>query len=285
MATNGFLAAGATGLYYILDSDNNDVITANAFITISDATNDTAYFQVLDVDPYNNQIAIQNIATNGATSYWSAGAALVLVGPRGFTGTTGYSGPTGVQGPTGAGSQWTDDGNSNISYTSGTTKVSTLYVDTVNYNRLPMGMLSQTKIGPTGENSITNATSFPTNTSGNLIASTTFDVIGVTGARKIRTHINLNIEDVTASTNNNLYFSLYDGSTLINYYTHAYRSGNLCTSLNFYDYSSVATDTSKTYHLYGTSTTTSAAISTNTGTYSAGGAPSSYITIEDIGLS
>jgi hypothetical protein len=276
MATNGMLSAGATGSYYLSPHDNNVYITANVFITISDISDKTAYYQVLSINHVTNEMVIQNMSDY--ITGWGSLANVALLGPRGSTGSTG------TQGPTGPASQWSNDGNGNISFTSGTTKVSTLLVNTVNYNRLPMGMLSQTKIGPTGTNNVTNATAFPTNTSGNLVASTTFDVIGVTGSRKIRTHINLNVEDVTSASNNNLYFTLYDGSTLINNYTHAYRSGNLSTSLNFYNYSSVAIDTEKTYHLYATSTTSSACISANTGTYNSGSAPSSYITVEDIGL-
>ena len=269
------LYPGATGQYYLSAHDNNVYITANVFITISDISDKTAYYQVISINHSTNYIVIQNMSD--FITGWSAYAHVALMGPRGFTGTTGTAGPTG---PT----VWTQSSN-DISYTNGTTTVSTLYVNTVNYNRLPMGMLSQTQIGPTGTNNITNASAFPTNTSGNLVASTTFNVIGVTGSRKIKTHINLNVEDVTSASNNNLYFTLYDGSTLINNYTHAYRSGNLCTSLNFYNYSSQSIDTEKTFHLYATSTTSSASISANTGTYSTITAPASYITIEDIGMS
>jgi hypothetical protein len=276
MATNGQLNPGATGSFSLINSGNNVYITANVFITISDISDKSAYYQVISINHSTNTMVIQNVS-NFLTG-WSSLAHVAMLGPRGATGATGVAGPTGPN-------VWTQDANNNISYTSGTTKVSTLYVNNTNYNRLPMGMLSQTQIGPTGTNNITNASAFPTATSGNLVASTTFDVIGVTGSRKIRTHINLNVEDITSATNNNLYFTLYDGSTLINRYTHAYRSGNLCTSLNLYNYSSVAVDTSKTYHLYATSTTSGASISANTGTYSSLAAPASFITVEDIGLS
>jgi hypothetical protein len=161
-----------------------------------------------------------------------------------------------------------------------------LYVNNTNFNKLPIGILSQTKIGPTGCYNIPNNSGFPSPISSHLLASTTFNVMGVTGPRKIRTHININIEDITSNNNNNLYLSLYDGSTLVNNYTHAYINGNLCTSLNFYNYSTIPVDTTnKTYHLYACSSTTTSTISSNTGTYATVEAPASYITIEDLGIS
>jgi hypothetical protein len=148
-----------------------------------------------------------------------------------------------------------------------------------------MGYLSQTQIGPTGTDyTVASGTSFPTNVSGNLIGSVTFSTIGPTGPRKVRTHINLNVEDSSQSTANSLYLSLYDGSTLVNRYRKTYRNGAYANSIDFYHYSTLDTEVSKTYHLYGSSTSASIAISGNTGTYdSTITAPPSFITIEDVG--
>ena len=275
MATSGNLAPGATGLFSISANGNNIYITANAYITISDSSNHTAYFQVLDIDPFYNEIIIRNVGTQ--TSHWGPNSHVALVGPMGSTGSTGCTGPTGP-------SVFTVSGT-NISYTDGTTTLSRLQVNTTDYNRLPMGYLSQTQIGPTGTDYIVaSGTSFPTNTASNLIGSVTFSTIGPTGPRKVRTHINLNVEDNSQSTANSLYLSLYDGSTLVNRYRKTYRNGAYANSMDFYHYSTLDTDVSKTYHLYGSSTSASIAISGNTGTYdSTITAPPSFITIEDMG--
>jgi hypothetical protein len=272
MSTSGNLAPGATGLFGIISHANNIYITANAYITISDSSLSTAYFQVLDIDPYYNQIIIQNKGTE--TARWSPNAEVALVGPLGPTGQKGSTGPT----------LFTTNG-SNISYTDGTTTLSRLTVQTTDYNRLPMGILNQTQIGPSDSNyTVASGTTFPTNNSGNLIGSVTFNTRGPTGQRKIRTHINLNVEDNSQSTANNLYLTLYDGSTAVNRFRKSYRNGSYSNSINFYHYTTIDADTSKTYSLYGSSSSASIAISGNAGTYdSTTTAPPSFITIEDVG--
>ena len=275
MATSGSLTPGATGLFGIIEHSNNVFITANAYITISDSSISTAYFQVLDIDPYYNEIVILNTGT--ATSYWGPNSEVALVGPIGPQGVTGTVGPTGPA--------IFSQTNNDISYTDGTTTLSHLKVNTTDYNRLPMGHLSQTQIGPTGTDyTVASGTSFPSNVTNNLIGSVSFSTIGPTGPRKVRTHINLNVEDSSQSTANSLYLSLYDGSTLVNRFRKSYRNGTYANSINFYHYSTLDTEVSKTYHLYGSSTTASMAISGNTGSYdSTITAPPSFITIEDLG--
>ena len=275
MATSGNLDPGATGLFGIISHFNNVFITANAYITISDSSISTAYFQVLDIDPYYNEIVIRNEGTE--RSSWGANSDVALVGPIGKMGHTGSTGSTGPNVFTVSGTD--------ISYTDGSTTLSRLVVKTTDYNRLPMGYLNQTQIGPTGTDyTVASGTSFPTNVTGNLIGSVSFSTIGPTGPRKIRTHINLNVEDSSQSTANSLYLSLYDGSTLVNRYRKTYRNGTYANSINFYHYSTLDSEVSKTYYLYGSSTTASMAISGNTGSYdSTITAPASFITIEDLG--
>ena len=278
IAQNGTLAAGATGQVNLVPGDNNAYISANVFVSIVDVFDNTAYFQVKSIDHYNNTMVIENLSDNLAA--WGGYAKVTLIGPRGFTGSAGA---TGAVGPTGS-PIFTESGN-DISYTSGTTTLSKLTVQSTDYNRLPMGMLSQTQMGPTGTNyTVASGTTFPTNVAGNLIGSVSFTPIGPTGPRRIKTHITLNVEDSSQSTANSLYLSLYDGSTLVNRFRKTYRNGSYANSINFYHYSSVSTDSSKTYSLYGSSSTASLAISGNTGTYdSTVTAPPSFITIEDIG--
>jgi hypothetical protein len=244
-------------------------------VSIVDVYDNTAYFQVQSINHYNNTMVIKNMSD--FTAAWGSLTNVILLGPRGFTGPSGVTGCTGPN-------LFSQSGN-NISYTSGTTTLSKLTVQTTDYNRLPMGMLSQTQMGPTGTNyTVASGTTFPSNVAGNLIGSVSFTPIGPTGPRRIKTHITLNVEDSSQSTANNLYLSLYDGSTLVNRFHKTYRNGSYANSINFYHYSSVSTSTSRTYSLYGSSTTASLAISGNTGTYnSTVTSPPSFITIEDIG--
>jgi hypothetical protein len=270
----GSLAAGATGLFKIVEHENNIFITANAFITISDSSLKTAYFEVLDIDPYYNEIVLRNTGTE--TTYWGKDAPVALLGPRGFTGQ---------KGPTGPNSVFTVSGK-NISYTDGTTTLSKLTIQTTDYNRLPMGILSQTQIGPTGTNyTVASGTTFPTNSAGNLIGSVSFRANGPTGPRYIKTHINLNVEDNSSSTANSLFLTLYDGSTLVNRFRKSYRNGSYSNTINLYHYSKVDSNITKTYYLYGSSSTASLAVSGNSGTYdNTIQAPPSFITVEDVGI-
>ena len=213
------------------------------------------------------------------------------VGYRGHTGQTGPSGPEGPTGYTGytGPTLWTHTSSPDIAYTSGTTTVSTLYVQSTNYNRQPMGLMTQTQMGPTGSYVIETGTTFPTDASSNaLIGQTpTFQTIGPTGPRKVRTHIQLNVEDTTnVSNGQQLFFSLYDASgVVLNRYVHTYHNA-LSTSLNYYNYETRPTNETNAYSLYGYATSSTATVSTNLGSYnSTNTAPPSYITIEDIGLS
>lgn len=213
------------------------------------------------------------------------------VGYRGHTGQTGPSGPEGPTGYTGytGPTLWTPTNSSDIAYTSGTTTVSTLYVQSTNYNRQPMGLMTQTQMGPTGSYVIQTGATFPTDASSNaLIGQTpTFQTIGPTGPRKVRTHIQLNVEDMTnVSNGQQLFFSLYDASgVVLNRYVHTYHNA-LSTSLNYYNYETRPTNETNVYSLYGYATSSTATVSTNLGSYnSTNTAPPSYITIEDIGLS
>jgi hypothetical protein len=273
MATSGSLAPGATGLFGIIESVNNVYITANAYITISDSSFETAYFQVMDIDPYYNEIVIRNTGTE--MSFWGPNAPVALSGPVGYTGPRGQTGPTlfSVSGK-------------NISYTDGTTTLSKLTVQSTDYNRLPMGILSQTQIGPTATNyTVASGTTFPTNVAGNLIGSVSFRANGPTGPRYIKTHINLNVEDNSSSTANSLFLTLYDGSTLVNRFRKSYRNGSYSNSINWYHYSKVDSNITKTYYLYGSSSTASLAVSGNTGTYdNTVQSPPSFITVEDVGI-
>jgi hypothetical protein len=194
-------------------------------------------------------------------------------------------GPTG---PTGT-NYFNRDPSGNISYTKGSTTLSQLYISTVDYNRLPMGMLQQTEIASSTIKSQIDATF--TNNPLNLISSTTFTVIGLGSHRKIRTHISLNVDSSYSSVDSpkNIFITLYDqdGNKLKNF-SHAY-SQNLCTSLNFYHYSSIAPGVTQTFSVFAAtnSTTSDTYISGNggTNTYSASNvAPTSYLTIEDIGV-
>jgi hypothetical protein len=148
-----------------------------------------------------------------------------------------------------------------------------------------MGMLAQTNVGTISP--IQSATTFPQNTSTYLASSTAFTSIGASGPRKVRTHINLNVEDVSDSTPKNIFVTLYDDTgTKLKNFSHAYRN-NLCTSLNFYHYTSIQPGTQKTFYVYvatNTNSTGGANISNNANTYSTNAAPPSFVTIEDIGM-
>jgi hypothetical protein len=188
-------------------------------------------------------------------------------------------GPTG---PTGT-NYFNRDPSGNISYTKGSTTLSQLYISTVDYNRLPMGMLQQTEIVST---QINTGTTFPTTTPSNLISTTTFTAIGLGSHRKIRTHISLNVEDHDSnSTPKNIFITLYDGAgNRLKNFSHAY-SNNLCTSLNFYHYSSIAPGVQTTFYVYALCSSNSVNISNSSNTYSTTNvAPTSYVTIEDIGV-
>ena len=194
------------------------------------------------------------------------------------------TGSIGMTGPTGA-SFFDIDSAGNISYTQGTTTLSQLFISTVDYNRLPMGMLAQTNVGTFAP--IQFSTSFPQNSSTYLISSTTFTSIGAAGPRKVRTHINLNVEDVSDSTSKSIFITLYDETgTKLKNFSHGYRN-NLCTSLNFYHYTSIQPGTQKTFYVYAgtnTNSTGGANISNNANTYNSNAAPPSFVTIEDIGM-
>jgi hypothetical protein len=189
-------------------------------------------------------------------------------------------GPTG---PTGT-NYFNRDPSGNISYTKGSTTLSQLYISTVDYNRLPMGMLQQTEIVST---QINTGTTFPNDqTPANLISTSTFTAIGLGSHRKIRTHISLNVEDVSNSTPKNIFITLYDSTGRLKNFSHAYNN-NLCTSLNFYHYSSIAPGVQTTFYVYALCSSSNSAvnISNNSNTYSTTNvAPTSYVTIEDIGV-
>ena len=165
--------------------------------------------------------------------------------------------------------------------------MSQLYVQTVDYNRLPMGILSQTDVINKSIPQVGAVANFPSNDSNNEIGSTTFTVLGAntTGTRKIRTHITLNIEDTnTDSTAKNLYITVFDeAGTKLKNFSHAYKDA-FCTTLNFYHYSNISVGTTKTISVYAACSSGTAIISLDTGVYNHYTAPSSYITIEDIGM-
>ena len=164
--------------------------------------------------------------------------------------------------------------------------MSQLYVQTVDYNRLPMGILSQTDV-INKSIVVVGEINFPSNDVTNEIGSTTFTVVGAntTGTRKIRTHITLNIEDTnTDSTAKNLYITVFDeAGTKLKNFSHAYKDA-LCTTLNFYHYSNISVGTTKTISVYAACSSGTAKISLDTGVYTNYSAPFSYITIEDIGM-
>ena len=161
-----------------------------------------------------------------------------------------------------------------------------LYISSVDYNRLPMGMLAQTEIDSSTIKSQDNVTF--TNNPNNLISATTFKVVGLGSYRKIRTHISLNVDSSynDVITPKNIFITLYDqaGNKLKNF-SHAY-SHSLCTTLNFYHYSSIAPGTETTFRVYAATNSTDTYISGNGAhTYSSTNtAPTSYVTIEDIGV-
>jgi hypothetical protein len=284
--------------------ENVPFITAGTIIAIADTNVNTAYFQVLELFPQGGVASIKNIGPE--TTSWTSNAMVTLVGPRGYTGHSGHSGPsgpsghtghsgptgpsghTGHSGPTGptGSSLFITDSNGNISYTKGTTTLSQLYVQTVDYNRLPMGILSQTDVINKSILQV-GAVNFPSNDVANEIGSTTFTVVGAntTGTRKIRTHITLNIEDTnTDSTAKNLYITVFDeAGTKLKNFSHAYKDA-FCTTLNFYHYSNISVGTTKTISVYAACSSGTAKISLDTGVYTNYIAPFSYITIEDIGM-
>jgi hypothetical protein len=149
-----------------------------------------------------------------------------------------------------------------------------------------MGMLEQAEIVST---KINTGNTFPDDlTPGNLISTTTFTSIGLGSHRKIRTHISLNVDDVSNSTPKNIFITLYDGfGNKLKNFSHAYNN-NLCTSLNFYHYSSITPGVQTTFYVYALCSSNSvngAYISNNSNTYSSlNVAPTSYVTIEDIGV-
>jgi hypothetical protein len=194
------------------------------------------------------------------------------------------TGPYGATGPTGQ-SFFIVDSFGNIEYLSGSTTVSRLKVKTTDYNRLPMGILTQKKLTALTPKI---GTTFPTAdvSNNNLIGTISFTPVGPTGPRNIRTHISLNIEDdVSGSTINNLYLTLYDDSAIIGRFRKTYRNASYGDEMNIFHYSLITSGTEKIYKLYGASDSGTLTISNNSGAYSANlHAPPSYITIEDIGF-
>ena len=266
------MAPGATGQFTLTETGNLMYITANTYITINDFNDKTAYFEVLFVA--GTDIIIKNVSD--FTSYWMPYTPVALVGPRGYTGPEGTN-------------LFTVSGN-DISYTSGTTTLSHLKVSTTDYNRLPMGILGQTEITPSSSVQPLTGTTFPAYTnnaySGTLIGTVAFTSIGPTGPRKVRTNIELNMEDnVSGSTNNNLYLTLYDDTTVLGRFRKTYRNGSYGDTINITHYSSITAGSTKTYKVYGVSDSGTMTISANTGAYDANNpAPSSYITLEDVGM-
>jgi hypothetical protein len=193
-------------------------------------------------------------------------------------------GPIGPPGP--EGTNLFDVTGSDISYTAGNTTLSQLTINGTDYNRLPMGLLAQSEITPSSSIQPTTGSSFPTNSTGTLIGTVAFTSIGPTGPRKIRTNIELNMQDnVSGSTNNNLYLTLYDDTTILGRFRKTYKNGSYGDMVQISHYSNIATGVTKTYNVYGATDSGTMTISKNTGEYDANNpAPSSYITLEDVGL-
>ena len=232
-------------------------------------------FHVLQVVSIAGTTVILKNLSEGI-AYWMPDAPVALVGPRGPTGTNYFS----------------RDANNNITYTDGSTNVSQLNVNSVDYNKLPMGLLKQTTFEAASTNALVNYDGFPTNSGGTyLIGSVQFTTVGPTGPRNVRTHINLNVAETgTSTTWRNAYFTLYDDTTIINRFKKHYRESEFVDTFNFYHYDSIDSGTTKTYKLYGSSTsgtfgsTSTLHVSGNVGAYDGTTAPDSYVTVEDLGL-
>jgi hypothetical protein len=251
-------------------------------IKIKNSLPNTAFLQsiqnVSSGDAYiigNNLYVCDNDQTT-PVSFTNVGS--ITTGPQG---PQGPQGQIGVQGPTGP------------APINNMFEVNQLTINGANYNKAPMGILNTTRIGPTGEsyNNIQQSTSitdsFPTNFNSNeyKIASANFQTYGPTGARNIRSHIQLNIQDQNENVEDGeLFIGLYDGSNSLQNFKKTFRNtnGNEYTdTLQFYHYSELDINLSKTYDLFVSCTKPNIKISQSNLNYHA---PSSYFTVEDIGL-
>lgn len=198
--------------------------------------------------------------------------------------TQGPEGPQGPQGPR---------GQTGPAPVGNNFDVNELTINGANYNKAPMGVLNNIHIGPTGQlyNNVTQSTEFtnlfPTDFNSNnyKIASANFETYGPTGPRNIRTHIQLNIQDENTNVEDGeLFIGLYDGSNSLQQFKKSFTNINAnkyTDTLQFYHHSKLNINTPKTYDLFVSCTKPNVKISQSNLTYHA---PSSYLTIEDIGL-
>jgi hypothetical protein len=268
--TYGGLGSGETGQFTLTETSNLAYISANAILTIGDLTQNTAYFEVVSIA--GSSIVIKNISDYRA--YWMPNTPVALVGPKGPTGSCYF----------------TRDSNNNITYTEGTTTLSRVIVNNVDYNKLPMGLLKQYTMESSSTNALISYDDFPVNSASYLVGTVNFTAIGPTGPRNVRTHINLNVaESGTSTAWRDMYLTLYDDSTAVNRFKKHYRESEYTDTLNFYHYASIDAGTSKTYKLYATSNSgtngglSTLHISAGVGGYTGMTAPPSYITVEDMG--